>query len=149
VVRGSPWPLTCIPNRKVGCYIAQGVSKQPSPQSQCIPQSAWVSLLGCPKSCKNLYMIAFLWTGTYMVQRGKCLVAWKRVQHPLCLGGLGVLDLKLFGTTLCAHWLWLKTFRTGNHVAKGSGIMLIYTRQGRCLLQWICVTTTRIYQDRI
>jgi hypothetical protein len=34
-------------------------------------------------------MTAFLWTGSDMVQRGKCLVAWDRVQHPLHGGGGG------------------------------------------------------------
>jgi hypothetical protein len=30
------------------------------------------------------------------------------VQRPLQLGGLGVLDIKLFGTALGARWLWLE-----------------------------------------
>jgi hypothetical protein len=43
---------------------------------------------------------AFLWTGSDEVQGGKCLLAWGRVQHPLRLGGLGILDLCLFGHAL-------------------------------------------------
>jgi hypothetical protein len=46
-------------------------------------------------------MKAFLWSGADQVQSGKCLVAWCRVQQPLDLGGLGILDLKLMGITLC------------------------------------------------
>jgi hypothetical protein len=38
-------------------------------------------------------MHAFLWTRTDMVQNGKNLVAWNRVQRPLHLGGLGIIDL--------------------------------------------------------
>jgi hypothetical protein len=55
----------------------------------------------------NKIMTAFLWIGTNMVQGGKCLVAWKHIQRPLHLRGLGVLDLDLFGMALHAHWLWL------------------------------------------
>jgi hypothetical protein len=53
-------------------------------------------------------MTAFLWTGTDMIQGGKCLATWKCVQRPLHLGGFGVLDLKLLGTALHSRWLWLQ-----------------------------------------
>jgi hypothetical protein len=53
-------------------------------------------------------MKAFLWTGTNVVQGVKCLVAWCRVQRPLQLKGLGVMDLTLFGRTLRMRWLWLQ-----------------------------------------
>jgi hypothetical protein len=53
-------------------------------------------------------MVAFLWTGSDMVQGGECLVAWSRVQRPLHLGGLGVLDLGFFSIALIAQWLWLR-----------------------------------------
>jgi hypothetical protein len=35
-------------------------------------------------------------------------VAWAKVQRPLELGGLGVLNLKMFGLALCTRWLWLQ-----------------------------------------
>jgi hypothetical protein len=35
-----------------------------------------------------------------VVLGGKCLLAWNKVQQPHCLGGLGVLDLSLFGHAL-------------------------------------------------
>jgi hypothetical protein len=54
----------------------------------------------------------FLWTGTDVVQGGKCLLAWKRVQRTKHLGGLGVLDLKMFDNALRLRWLWLQ--RTDN-----------------------------------
>jgi hypothetical protein len=44
-------------------------------------------------------MKGFLWSGTDSVQ-GKCLVAWGCVQRPLLLGGLGILDPKIFGQAL-------------------------------------------------
>jgi hypothetical protein len=49
---------------------------------------------------------AFLWSGTNVVQVGKCLVPWEKVQRPLHLGGLGVLDMKKMGMALWLHWLW-------------------------------------------
>jgi hypothetical protein len=52
-------------------------------------------------------MTSFLWTSTDMVQAEKCLVAWKRVQRPLQLGGLGVMELDLLGIALRTRWLWL------------------------------------------
>jgi hypothetical protein len=62
--------------------------------------------LGLPpwflKTMRKL-MIAFLWMGTDIIQGGKCLAAWKRVQRPLHLGGLGVLYLNLFGIALRAR----------------------------------------------
>jgi hypothetical protein len=53
------------------------------------------------------FMTTFMWMGTNVVQRGKCLLAWDRVQRPLHLGGLGVLDLNLFSVALHACWIWL------------------------------------------
>lgn len=53
-------------------------------------------------------MRAFLWSGMEIVNGGKCLVAWSKVQHPLSLGGLGIHDLKRFGRALRLHWLWLQ-----------------------------------------
>jgi hypothetical protein len=50
----------------------------------------------------------FLWIGTDVVQDEKCLVTWNRVQWPLQLGGLAVLDLKLMGQALRLPWLWLQ-----------------------------------------
>jgi hypothetical protein len=50
---------------------------------------------------------AFLWTGTEVVEGGKCLVAWSSVQRSLQHGGLGVPDLKLMGRALRLRWLWL------------------------------------------
>jgi hypothetical protein len=43
---------------------------------------------------------AFLWSGTDLVQGGKCTVVWSQVQKPLHLGGLGVPDLKPTGLSL-------------------------------------------------
>jgi hypothetical protein len=43
---------------------------------------------------------AFLWAGTESVAGGKCRVAWRTVQAPLCYGGLGFPDLKIAGFAL-------------------------------------------------
>ncbi|WVZ62402.1 hypothetical protein U9M48_012158 [Paspalum notatum var. saurae] len=50
----------------------------------------------------------FFWAGTDSAVRGKCLVAWPVVIKPTELGGLGVLDLKLFNIALQTRWLWLQ-----------------------------------------
>jgi len=36
------------------------------------------------------------------------MLAWPKVCQPLELGGLGFLDLKLFGYALRMRWLWMK-----------------------------------------
>jgi hypothetical protein len=41
------------------------------------------------------------------IQNGKALVTWTRVQRPLHLGGLGVIDMRLMGVALHVRWLWL------------------------------------------
>jgi hypothetical protein len=53
-------------------------------------------------------MKAFLWSGSGKVQGGKCMVAWHVVHRPRQLGGLGILDLKLFGQALRLRWMWLQ-----------------------------------------
>jgi hypothetical protein len=52
----------------------------------------------------NKMMKCFLWLGIEVVQRGKCLVSWSKVQRLLELGGLGVLDLKWMDRALCTRW---------------------------------------------
>lgn len=37
-----------------------------------------------------------------------CRVAWDKVQRPLDLGGLGVLNLEMMGWALQIRWLWLR-----------------------------------------
>jgi hypothetical protein len=42
------------------------------------------------------------------VNGGHCLLPWLRVCMPVQLGGLGVLNLKFFGTAMRCRWPWLK-----------------------------------------
>jgi hypothetical protein len=53
-------------------------------------------------------MNAFLWTGTDVMDAGN---VWFGIQRARDLGGLGVLDLKLFDIALRLRWLWVN--RTG------------------------------------
>jgi hypothetical protein len=67
--------------------------------------------MGLPRWVHNVLiklMKAFLWSGSGEVQGGKCLVAWHVVHHPRQLGGLGILDLKVFGRALRLWWIWLQ-----------------------------------------
>jgi hypothetical protein len=40
------------------------------------------------------------------VEGSHCLVRWAEIQKPKQLGGLGILDLELFGRALHIRWLW-------------------------------------------
>lgn len=48
----------------------------------------------------------FLWGGTSLEERKIHLVNWELVCQPKKLGGLGVLDLKIFNEALLAKWYW-------------------------------------------
>jgi hypothetical protein len=48
----------------------------------------------------------FLWKGPDEAKGGHCLVRWSKVQRPKQLGGLGILDLEIFGRALRLRWLW-------------------------------------------
>lgn len=49
---------------------------------------------------------SFLWKGSEEANGGHCLVNWKKVRRPKKHGGLGVLDLAMFGRALRLRWLW-------------------------------------------
>lgn len=49
----------------------------------------------------------FLWAGTDSTNGGKCRVSWPLVCTPTVYGGLGVIDLRLFGFALRLRWNWL------------------------------------------
>jgi len=58
--------------------------------------------------CIDKHCRAFLWTGSDSAKLGNCLLAWSKVCRPPDLGGLGFLDLELFGYALRMRWLWFK-----------------------------------------
>jgi hypothetical protein len=55
------------------------------------------------RRCRGL-----VWRGEEEVNGGHCLLPWSRVCQPTENGGLGVLNLKLFGTALRCHWPWMR-----------------------------------------
>lgn len=75
-----------------------------------IPVYISIALVLPPWAIKAIEKImrAILWTSSETVVAGKCLVAWPGVIRPYAHGGLGIIDLKLFGFALRAHWHWLK-----------------------------------------
>lgn len=48
----------------------------------------------------------FLWIGHEDISGGKCKVIWEMVCRPTRLGGLGVVNLLKFASTLRLRWLW-------------------------------------------
>lgn len=50
----------------------------------------------------------FLWKGADSVRGGHCLLAWPKVCRLPELGGLGIVDLELFGYALRLRWLWVR-----------------------------------------
>ena len=56
----------------------------------------------------NRLLRCFLWHGRKAASSGHCLVNWRRVCHPIALGGLGLPDFHLAGVALRTRWLWLQ-----------------------------------------
>ena len=51
---------------------------------------------------------SFLWKGDTEANGGHCLVQWAKTLRPKKFGGLGILDLDLFGRALRLRWLWFQ-----------------------------------------
>jgi len=59
----------------------------------------------------NKFRKGFLWKGREQANGGCCLVAWEKVQQPIELGGLGILNLEAMSWALQMRWQWLKKTR--------------------------------------
>ncbi|WVZ62341.1 hypothetical protein U9M48_012102 [Paspalum notatum var. saurae] len=61
-------------------------------------------------ACRDIERVCkrFFWAGTNADTKGKCMVAWPVVARPCVLGGLGVLNIRLFNIALHSRWLWLQ-----------------------------------------
>jgi hypothetical protein len=100
-------------------------------------------------------------------------VAWNLVQRPLCLGGLGIPDLKFMGMSLRLHWLWLQRcdksrpwsgllvvvdrissvfFRASTTYVVGDGKETLFWADpwldGRCLEEWAPDLTAAVEKRR-
>lgn len=61
--------------------------------------------------CDRQDLRAFLWTGGDQAHGGSCRVAWPTVCRPRDLGGLGLLDLRRFGSRRAGVQQAWSTFR--------------------------------------
>ena len=72
----------------------------------------------------------FLWTARADANGGNCHVNWRRVCHPIYLGGLGVCDLERIGLALRTRWLWCCNIED---CRAWSGLDLQFTREEHAL----------------
>lgn len=123
---GIPLSVTKLPKVALQPILDRVANRLPIWKGQLMNKSALLALIKTTMSAIPIHtlisikvpnwfikalekiMRAFLWTGTEVVNGGKCLVAWSKVQRPLRLGWLGIHDLKRFGLALRLHWLWLQ-----------------------------------------
>ena len=82
--------------------IKSTLSAIPTHIALAINISPWV--IKCIDKCRR----NFLWRGADTAKGGHCLLAWPRVCRLPDLGGLGIIDLQLFGYALRMRWLWLR-----------------------------------------
>lgn len=66
-----------------------------------MPLPTWVLKI-LNRKCRG-----FLWRGEEDINGGHCLLPWSRVCTPTSKGGLGILNLQLFGVALRCRWPWL------------------------------------------
>jgi hypothetical protein len=115
---GIPLALRKLPKSALQPLVDKVADKLPMWKGNLMNRSGWLALIRSTMTAVAIFtsisvglppwvhkallkiMKAFLWSGSDVVQGDKCLVAWGGVQRPLDLGGLGILDLKLFGLAL-------------------------------------------------
>lgn len=73
-----------------------------------------IRLLGWVFKALEKIMKAFMWTETEVVNAGKCLAAWSKVQTPKEMEGLGVLDIQQASKALRLRWLWERRNNSAN-----------------------------------
>jgi hypothetical protein len=123
---GIPLSMSKLPKSALQHLIDKATDRLPAWKGKLVHQSGRLTLVRTTLSALPIYiaisielppwlfkalrkiMTTFLWSGTEVVQSGKCLAAWERVQRPLPLGGLGILNLRLMGMALRLRWLWLQ-----------------------------------------
>jgi hypothetical protein len=122
---GIPWSIKKLPKSALQLLLDWVANSQPIWKGRLTHRSDRLTLTKTTMSAVLVYtsisiglppwllkafhkvMRAFLWTRTDVVQNGKVLVAWNRMQWPLHLGGLRVMDFHLHGIVLHIRWLWL------------------------------------------
>jgi hypothetical protein len=122
---GMPLSVTKISNTVLHPLVDKLADRLPAWKGRLMHRSGRLALIKSTLAAMLVYLVisielplwllkaferimkAFLSMGTDEVKGGKCLVAWSRVQRPLLLGGLSILDFRLLGRALRLRWLWL------------------------------------------
>jgi hypothetical protein len=101
---------TKIPFWKSGLLMCSGRALLAKVTLSAIPIHISIATCLSPWAIEQIDKLrrAFLWTGKDTVGGGQCKLAWRKVCSPTIHGGLGMIDLRLFGFALRLQWEWLQ-----------------------------------------
>jgi hypothetical protein len=115
---GMPLSVGKLPKSALHPLVDKMVDQLPAWKGQVMHHSGWLTVTKMMLAATPVYTAisfqlppwllkamtkifkSFLWTGTEIVNGGKCPVAWSHVQRPLQLGVLGIMDFKLLAPAL-------------------------------------------------
>ena len=96
------WKAQLISKAGRTVLIKSKLSVIPIHTALAIEISPWVI------KCIDKLRRSFLWNGGASAKGGCCAIAWHKVCWLPELGGLGIINLELFGYALRLRWLWLQ-----------------------------------------
>jgi len=99
-----------LPRWKAGMLNRAGRTVLIKSTLSSIPSHTAIAVSISPWVLKTIDSIrrGFLWSGAKSARGGHCLLAWLGVCRPPDLGGLGIMNLQIFGYALRMRWLWQK-----------------------------------------
>ena len=96
------WKASLLNKAGRTVLIKAKLSAIPIHTSLAIAISPWVV------KCIDKIRRSFLWNGSASAKGGCCTLSWPKVCRPPELGGLGIINLEIFGYALRIRWLWLQ-----------------------------------------